>query len=359
MLFNIRFLIILKNSENIIMGKILVTGGVGYIGSHTVVELQQSGFQVIIVDDLSNSMIEVLDNIAAITGTKPEFEQFDLADSSLTADFFSRHPDISGIIHFAAYKAVGESMEKPLDYYRNNLLSLINLLEGMKTHRIGNIVFSSSCTVYGQPDELPVTESAPMKPAFSAYGNTKQMCEDILKFTVNAHPLHAIALRYFNPIGAHPSALIGELPLGIPNNLIPYITQTAIGKRDYLRVFGNDYPTPDGTAIRDYIHVVDLAKAHVIALKRMMEGRSRSNPEVFNLGTGNGFSVMQIIEAFERVSGLKLNYKIVGRRAGDIEQVWADTRFANEELGWKAEKTLDEMMASAWKWELALAKKDA
>lgn len=336
------------------MNKILVTGGAGYIGSHTVVELQQNGFEVIIVDNLSNSLIEVLDNIHSITGIKPHFEQFDLADPRLTADFFTRHTDLSGIIHFAAYKAVGESMEKPLDYYRNNLMSLINLLEGMKLHGINNIVFSSSCTVYGQPDELPVTENAPFKPAFSAYGNTKQMCEDILKFTVNAHPVNAIALRYFNPIGAHPSALIGELPLGIPNNLVPYITQTGIGKREYLRVFGNDYPTPDGTAIRDYIHVVDLAQAHVVALRRLIEGRSKTNPEVFNLGTGNGFSVMQIIEAFERVSGLKLNYRIVDRRAGDIEQVWADTGYANNELGWKAERTLDEMMASAWRWELAL-----
>lgn len=337
------------------MKKILVTGGAGYIGSHTVVELQQSGFEVIIVDNLSNSEREVLDNIEAITGIKPVFEQFDLADERLTADFFSRYPDLSGIIHFAAFKAVGESMEKPLAYYRNNLMSLINLLDSMKLHGISNIVFSSSCTVYGQPDELPVTENAPMKPAYSAYGNTKQMCEEILKFTVNAHPIKAIALRYFNPIGAHPSALIGELPLGIPNNLVPYITQTAIGKRDYLRVFGNDYPTPDGTAIRDYIHVVDLAKAHVVALQRMLDGRIKNNPEVFNLGTGKGFSVMQIIEAFERVSGLKLKYQIVSRRAGDIEKVWADTHFANEELGWRAESTLDEMMASAWKWEQALA----
>lgn len=336
------------------MEKILVTGGAGYIGSHTVVELQQHGFDVIIVDDLSNSEIGVIDSIASITGIKPAFEQFDLANEKLTLDFFNRHPDLSGIIHFAAFKAVGESMEKPLDYYRNNLMSLINLLEGMKVHGIPHIVFSSSCTVYGQPDELPVTENAPMKPAYSAYGNTKQMCEEILKFAVNAHPLKAIALRYFNPIGAHPSARIGELPLGVPNNLVPFITQTAIGKRDYLRVFGNDYPTPDGTAIRDYIYVVDLAKAHVVALKRMIDGRTKTNPEVFNLGTGNGFSVMQIIEAFERVSGQKLNYKIVSRRAGDIEQVWADTRFANEELGWKAESSLDEMMASAWAWEQAL-----
>lgn len=344
-----------KKYSNCDMAKILVTGGTGYIGSHTVVELQQTGYEVVIVDNLSNSEIGVLDNIELITRIRPEFEQFDLTDTNRTADFFKRHTGLSGIIHFAALKAVGESVEKPLEYYRNNIMSLINLLEGMKQYGIANIVFSSSCTVYGQPDELPVTEKAPVKPAFSPYGNTKQMCEDILRFTVDAFPCKVIALRYFNPIGAHSSALIGELPLGIPNNLVPFITQTAIGKRDYLRVFGNDYPTPDGTAIRDYIHVTDLAKAHVIALQRMLEGRSKSNFEVFNLGTGNGYSVMQIIEAFERVSGMKLNYKIVGRRAGDIEQVWADTRYANEELGWKAERNLDEMMASAWKWEQALA----
>lgn len=339
------------------MKKILVTGGTGFIGSHTVVELQHNGYNVIIVDNLSNSTIDVLDNIAAISGIKPFFEQFDLADQALTADFFRRNTDIDGIIHFAAFKAVGESMAKPLDYYRNNLQSLINLLEGMKTHNIPNIVFSSSCTVYGQPDQLPVTEEAPLKPAWSAYGNTKQMCEDILRFTVAAHDINSIALRYFNPIGAHHSALIGELPLGVPGNLVPFITQTAIGIRECLSVFGNDYDTPDGTAVRDYIHVVDLAKAHVIAVERMLSKKGKSKLEIFNLGTGNGFSVLEVINAFERVSGVKLNYKIVPRRPGDIEKVWADTNFANIELGWKAEKGIDEMMLSSWEWEKALSKK--
>ena len=338
--------------------KILVTGGTGYIGSHTVVELQQHGYEVIIVDDLSNSSIQVLDKIEKITGIRPEFEEFDLANEALTAGFFQRHLDLDGIIHFAAFKAVGESMVKPLDYYRNNLLSLINLLEGMKTCGIQNMVFSSSCTVYGQPDELPVTEQAPIKPAWSPYGNTKQMCEDILRFTTMAHPIHAIALRYFNPTGAHPSALIGELPLGMPNNLVPFITQTAIGKRECLSVFGDDYDTPDGTAVRDYIHVVDLAKAHVIAVERMLNGKSKTDFEIFNLGTGDGYSVLEVIKAFERVSGEKLNYKIVARRPGDIEKVWADTTFANVELGWKAEQGINEMMDSAWKWEKALAAKN-
>jgi len=336
---------------------ILVTGGAGYIGSHTVVELQQHGYEVIIVDNLSNSSIHVLENIAKITGIKPGFEQFDLADEVLTAGFFQRHTDIAGIIHFAAFKAVGESMLKPLDYYRNNLLSLINILEGMKTTGIPDIVFSSSCTVYGQPDELPVTEQAAIKPAWSSYGNTKQMCEDILRFSTLAHPVKAIALRYFNPIGAHPSSLIGELPLGVPNNLVPFITQTAIGKRECLSVYGSDYDTPDGTAIRDYIHVVDLAKAHVIAVERMLNGKCKLDLEIFNLGTGTGYSVLDVINAFEKVTGEKLNYKMVPRRPGDIEKVWADTRFANKELGWKAEKNIDEMMLSAWEWEKALSRR--
>ncbi len=334
--------------------KILVTGGTGFIGSHTVVELQQNDYDVIIVDNLSNSSVDVLKYIEKISGVMPVFEQFDLADGKLTAEFFSRNSHIDGIIHFAAFKAVGESMVKPLDYYRNNLQSLINLLEGMKTHGISNMVFSSSCTVYGQPDELPVTEKAPIKPAWSPYGNTKQMCEDILKFVTQSHPIHAIALRYFNPIGAHNSALIGELPLGVPNNLVPFITQTAIGKRECLSVFGDDYSTPDGTAVRDYIHVVDIAKAHVIAVERMLGGKTKLDLEIFNLGTGTGYSVLDVIYSFERVSGEKLNYKIVPRRPGDVEMVWADTRFANDELGWKAEKSLDEMMSSAWKWEKAL-----
>lgn len=339
------------------MKKILVTGGTGFIGSHTVVELQKKGYEVVIVDDLSNSSIEVLESITKISGIKPAFEQFDLSDAVKTAEFFSRNQDIQGIIHFAAFKAVGESMVKPLDYYRNNLGSLINILEGMKENGIQNVVFSSSCTVYGQPEVLPVTESAPIQQAWSPYGNTKQMCEDILRFATMTLPLKAIALRYFNPIGAHESALIGELPLGVPGNLVPFITQTAIGIRECLSVFGDDYDTPDGSAIRDYIHVVDLAKAHVIAVERMLDEKGKSNLEIFNLGTGNGYSVLEVIHSFEKVSGVKLNYKIVPRRPGDIEKTWADTTFANDELGWKAEKDLDEMMLSAWNWEKALAAK--
>lgn len=337
--------------------KILVTGGTGYIGSHTVVELQQQGYDVVIVDNLSNSHAGVVDRIAEITGKRPEFYNFDLIDREKTKAFFEICKDISGIIHFAAYKAVGESMNNPLMYYRNNLDSLINILQGMQDNGISNLVFSSSCTVYGQPDELPVRETSPIKEAWSPYGNTKQMSEQILKFAVEAHSLKTIALRYFNPIGAHESALIGELPLGIPNNLVPFITQTAIGLRKSLSVFGSDYNTPDGTAIRDYIHVVDLAKAHVVAVDRMISGKTKLPFEIFNLGTGNGFSVLEVIQSFEKVSGGKLNYQIVDRRPGDVEKVWADTSFANEELGWKALKNLDEMMLSAWNWEKALANK--
>ena len=333
--------------------KILVTGGTGYIGSHTVVELQQQGFEVVIVDNLSNSQAQVVDAIAKITGTKPLLEVFDLVDRQKTADFFGRHKDIKGVIHFAAFKAVGESVEKPLLYYRNNLVSLMNILESMGENKVENLVFSSSCTVYGQPDELPVSEKAPIKKAESPYGNTKQISEEVIQDTLKSLPLKAIALRYFNPIGAHESALIGELPLGVPNNLVPFITQTAIGIRQQLSVFGDDYNTPDGTAVRDYIHVVDLAQAHVVAVKRMIENRMKNNFEVFNLGTGNGCSVLEVIKSFEKVSGEKLNYKIVGRRAGDVEQVWADPSWSNEELGWKAKKSLDEMNASAWKWEKA------
>jgi len=336
--------------------KILVTGGTGYIGSHTVVELQQKGYDVVIVDNLSNSSIEVLDNIAKITGTSPQFEQFDLTDQKKTAEFFAANSDIEAIIHFAAFKAVGESVEKPLMYYRNNLISLMNILQGMIDNHIRNIVFSSSCTVYGQPDQLPVSENSPIQKAWSPYGNTKQMSEEIIQFTTDVNDLQAILLRYFNPIGAHESALIGELPIGIPNCLMPYITQTAIGIREYLRVWGDDYPTHDGTAIRDYIHVVDLAKAHVIAIERMIEQRSKQKVEIFNLGTGNGFSVMEVIKSFERVTGVKLNYQIMERRAGDVVEVWSDTAYANKELGWKAEKTLDEMTLSAWRWEEALKK---
>jgi len=337
------------------MKKILVTGGTGYIGSHTVVELQQQGYEVIIIDNLSNSSLDVLDNIELISGIRPHFEQVDLADAALTADFFSRYPKFDGVIHFAAFKAVGESVANPLKYYRNNLYSLINILEGMKAHDIKNLVFSSSCTVYGQPEILPVTEQAPIQKAWSPYGNTKQMCEEIIGFTVDSSSIHTIALRYFNPIGAHESFLIGELPIGTPNNLMPFVTQTAIGIRECLSVFGGDYDTPDGTAVRDYIHVVDIAKAHVIAVERMIGNKGKSNFEVFNLGTGNGFSVLEVIHSFEKMTGQKLNYKIVDRRPGDVEKVWADTQFANKELGWKAEKSLDDMTLSSWEWEKRLA----
>ena len=337
--------------------KILVTGGTGFIGSHTVVELQAVGHDVIIVDNLSNSSAEIADKIAMISGIVPELEIFDLTNKELTADFFKRHNDISGIIHFAAFKAVGESVQEPLLYYRNNLESLVNILQGMKDNNIPNIVFSSSCTVYGQPDELPVSETAPIKLAESPYGNTKQISEEIIKDTVKATKLNAIALRYFNPIGAHETAIIGELPIGVPNNLVPFITQTAIGIRECLSVFGDTYDTPDGTAIRDYIHVVDLAKAHVIAVDRMINTKMKNEFEVFNLGTGNGYSVLEVIKSFEKVTGKKLNYKIVDRREGDITQVWANPDYSNKELGWKAEKGIDEMNLSAWKWEQALAKK--
>lgn len=336
--------------------KILVTGGTGYIGSHTVVELQNKGFEVVIVDNLSNSRAEIVDQIEKITRVRPELEVFDLSDREKTAGFFKRNSDIRGVIHFAAYKAVGESVEKPLEYYRNNLVSLMNILESMRANQIQHIVFSSSCTVYGQPDQLPVSEMAPIKKAESPYGNTKQISEEILQDTIKISDIKAIALRYFNPIGAHESALIGELPLGVPNNLVPFITQTAIGIREGLKVFGNDYSTPDGTPIRDYIHVVDLAKAHVVAVSRMIDNKMKKDFEVFNLGTGNGYSVLEVIKAFEKVSGKKLNYKIVGRREGDVVEVWADASFSNKELGWKAEKGLEGMVASAWKWEQAYRK---
>lgn len=339
--------------------EVLVTGGTGYIGSHTVVELQEAGFKVVVADNLVNSERSVIDRIGEITGTRPAFEEADLSDARQCADIFRKHPGIGAVIHFAALKAVGDSVKRPLEYYRNNLFSLINLLGIMKEHNCRNFVFSSSCTVYGQADVLPVKESTPRKEAESPYGNTKKIAEDILHDEVDASGLKCIALRYFNPIGAHHSALIGELPLGVPDNLVPYITQTAIGIREQLRVFGDDYDTRDGTPIRDYIHVVDLAKAHVTALRRMNEGQQKAPWEVFNLGTGNGFTVLEVIRSFEKVSGEKLNYAIVERRAGDIEKVWADTEFANRELGWKAGKDLDEMMHSAWKWELALKKRNS
>ncbi|MDA3906237.1 MAG: UDP-glucose 4-epimerase GalE [Bacteroidales bacterium] len=337
--------------------KILVTGGTGYIGSHTVVELQKEGFDVIIVDNLSNSYANVVDKIEQISGIRPIFEKFDLTDIEKTNDFFNRHSDLDGIIHFAAFKAVGESVNDPLMYYRNNIGSLVNILENMRIHKIANLVFSSSCTVYGQPEVLPVSEESPILMAMSPYGNTKQISEEIITDTSSVTNVKAILLRYFNPIGAHETALIGELPLGVPNNLVPFITQTAIGIREQLSVFGSDYNTPDGTAIRDYIHVVDLAQAHVVAVERMINNKGKKDVEIFNLGTGNGFSVLEVINSFEKVSGEKLNYKIVDRRAGDIEIVYADTTFANDELGWKAKKSLDEMMLSSWNWEKALAEK--
>jgi UDP-glucose 4-epimerase len=332
--------------------KILVTGGTGYIGSHTVVELQASGYEVVIVDDLSNSSVDVLDNIEKISGIKPAFENFNLADPAKTDDFFKRNQGIQAIIHFAAFKAVGESVGVPLNYYRNNLVSLMNLIECQRKYEVPNIVFSSSCTVYGQPEVLPVTEATPRKDAESPYGNTKRICEDILSDSISAYPeIKGIALRYFNPIGAHPTALIGELPLGVPQNLVPFITQTAAGLRDELKVFGDDYNTSDGSAVRDYINVVDLAKAHVVAIERLLGGKNKANYEIFNLGTGNGLSVLEVVTGFEKATGEKLNYKIVERRAGDIEKIWADTTYANEELGWTAEKGLEETLLSAWNWE--------
>lgn len=332
--------------------KILVTGGTGYIGSHTVVELIEAGFEPVIADNLSNSQIEVLGGIRTITGIKPAFENFDICDLTALRHFFAKYADIKAIIHFAALKAVGESVEKPLEYYRNNLISLMNLLTVMQEFHVSNMVFSSSCTVYGQPDSLPVTENSPVKPALSPYGNTKQISEEFIRDTIAAtQEIHATSLRYFNPIGAHKSALIGELPLGTPLNLIPYITQTVIGIRKELRVFGNDYNTPDGTAIRDYIYVSDLAKAHVKAISRLLEKRNKSPYEVFNLGTGKGLSVMEIIHAFEEATGQKVNYSIHPRRPGDIEKVYADTSLANQELGWKASTPLKDILLSAWTWE--------
>lgn len=331
--------------------KILVTGGLGFIGSHTVVELQNEGFEVVIIDDLSNTRIEVLDGIKAITGIEPEYINLDLKNKALVEAFFDQHK-IEGVIHFAASKAVGESVEQPLKYYENNISSLLYMLESMEKHKVSNFIFSSSCTVYGQADELPITEDAPVKPAESPYGNTKQIGEEILNDLTRVSDLKAIALRYFNPIGAHESGLIGELPLGVPQNLIPFVTQTAAGFRKELSVFGDDYPTPDGTAVRDYIHVVDLAKAHISALRRLLEGRNKSKMEFFNIGTGKGSSVLDVIKAFEKVSKKDLNYKIVSRREGDITAAYADTSLANKELNWKANLGLEEALASAWQWQL-------
>ena len=335
---------------------ILVTGGTGFIGSHTTVELQNAGYEVVIVDNLSNSQASVVDGIEKITGVRPAFEQVDCCDKDAMESVFKKYPKIDGIIHFAASKAVGESVEKPLLYYRNNFVSLINLLELMPQYNVKGIIFSSSCTVYGQPDPqyLPVSEDAPIKPAESPYGNTKQVNEEIIRDTINSgSPIKAILLRYFNPIGSHPSAIIGEMPNGVPMNLIPYVTQTAMGIRKELKVFGNDYNTPDGTCIRDYIYVVDLAKAHVKAMERVLDTDNEAL-EVFNVGTGRGVSTKEIVDAFERATGVKLNWTYAPRRAGDIEKVWADPKKANEVLGWKAETNLDDTLCSAWNWQKRL-----
>uniref|UniRef100_UPI004047BC5A UDP-glucose 4-epimerase GalE n=1 Tax=Flavobacterium sp. TaxID=239 RepID=UPI004047BC5A len=334
--------------------KILVTGGLGFIGSHTVVELQNKGFEVIVVDNLSNSSLDVLDGIERITGKKPIFENIDLREKSAVQNFFKKYFDIAGVIHFAASKAVGESVENPLLYYENNINSLVYLLQEIKELKNANFIFSSSCTVYGQAEKMPITENAPVQQAMSPYGNTKQIGEEIITDVAKVTNLNSILLRYFNPIGAHPSAEIGELPLGVPQNLVPFITQTAIGLRDKLSVFGNDYPTADGTAIRDYIHVVDLAKAHVIALQRLLNHKNLEKVQTFNLGTGTGSSVLEVITAFEKVSEQQLKYQIVERREGDVIEAFANTDKANTVLGWKAQSSLEEALASAWKWELKI-----
>ena len=334
---------------------ILVTGGTGFIGSHTTVELQEAGYDVVIVDNLSNSQENVIDGIEQITGIRPAFENVDLRDYDATEAVFKKYPGISGIIHFAASKAVGESVEKPLLYYRNNIVSLVNLLELMPKYDVKGIIFSSSCTVYGQPDVLPATEETPIKKAESPYGNTKQINEEIIQDTIaSGSPIKSIILRYFNPIGSHPTAIIGEMPNGVPQNLIPFLTQTAIGIRPTLSVFGDDYDTPDGSCIRDYIYVVDLAKAHVCAMTRIMENQTEESVEVYNIGTGKGTSVLELINGFEKATGVKLNYQIVGRRAGDIEKVWGNVDKANKVLGWKADTPLEDVLATAWKWQVAL-----
>ena len=342
------------------MARILVTGGTGYIGSHTVVELMQQGYDVVIVDNLSNSNQAVLDGITAIVGTCPDFVQADCCDMTAMDALFARYSDIVGVIHFAASKAVNESVEQPLKYYRNNVMSLVTVLETMKKHGVHNIVFSSSCTVYGQPEAqyLPVDENAPLQKATSPYGNTKQINEDIIRDEAHANSsLYATILRYFNPIGAHPSALIGELPNGVPQNLLPFVTQTAAGLRAELKVFGNDYNTPDGSCIRDYIYVVDLAKAHIAAMRRILSGEVEA-VETYNIGTGRGLSVLEILDAFETVNDVKVPHEIVGRRAGDIEQVWADPSHANKMLKWKAETSLEDTVRSIWKWQLHLAEQE-
>ena len=335
---------------------ILVTGGTGFIGSHTTVELQQAGYKVVIIDDLSNSMFDVIDGIEKITGIRPAFEKVNLQDKVATEEIFQKYPDIEGVIHFAASKAVGESVEKPLLYYRNNIVSLINILELMPKYNVKGIIFSSSCTVYGQPtkENLPVTESAPKQIALSPYGNSKQINEEIIRDTIySGLNIKSIILRYFNPIGAHPSALIGELPNGAPMNLIPFVTQTAIGIRKELKIFGNDYDTPDGTCIRDYIYVVDLAKAHVAAMARVLDMNTDAI-EYFNIGTGIGVSTLEVVEGFEKVTGVKVNWKYAPRREGDIEKVWGNVDKANKILGWKAGTPLEDVLASAWKWQLKL-----
>jgi UDP-glucose 4-epimerase len=331
--------------------KIVVTGGLGFIGSHTVVELQNEGFEVVVIDNLSNSSENVLRGIEKITGKKPLFEKIDLREKAAVQDFFKKYADIAGVIHFAASKAVGESVENPLLYYENNIGSLVHILQELQQKTEASFIFSSSCTVYGQAKDMPITEYAPIQPAMSPYGNTKQIGEEIIKDAAKVSGIKSILLRYFNPVGAHASAEIGELPIGIPQNLVPFITQTAIGLRKELSVYGSDYPTPDGTCIRDYIHVVDLAKAHVVALQRLLDNKNREKVETFNLGTGTGSSVLEVIDAFEKVSGLKLPYKIAGRREGDVIEAYADTKKANEVLDWKAKSSLEECIASAWKWE--------
>jgi len=337
--------------------KVLVTGGLGFIGSHTVVELQGKGYEVVIIDNLSNSSLTVLDGIENITGKRPFFEQLELRDKSSVFSFFEIHQDIVGVIHFAASKAVGESVTNPLLYYENNINTLVYVLQALEKYQIPNFIFSSSCTVYGQADELPITENAAIKKAESPYGNTKQIGEEIIQEVCGVSKyLRAISLRYFNPIGAHPSSEIGELPIGVPQNLIPYITQTGIGIRKELSVFGNDYPTVDGTCVRDYIHVVDLAKAHVVAMERLINKHNKNSCETFNIGTGTGSTVLEVIQSFERVSGTSLNYRIAPRRAGDIISAYADTKKVNTELGWKAESTLDDAMRSAWNWENRIKK---
>jgi UDP-glucose 4-epimerase len=331
--------------------KILVTGGLGFIGSHTVVELQNEGFDVVIIDNLSNSSEKVIDGIAAISGKKPLFEKLDLREKPAVEDFFKRHSDVSGVIHFAASKAVNESVENPLLYYENNINTLVYILQQLQAKPEAHFIFSSSCTVYGEAEKMPITESAPVQPALSPYGNTKQIGEEIITETCKVSGINAILLRYFNPIGAHPSAEIGELPIGVPQNLVPFITQTGMGLRQQLSVYGDDYPTSDGTCIRDYIHVVDLAKAHVVALQRLLNRKNSDKVETFNLGTGTGSSVLEVIQTFEKVSGKSLPYQIVGRREGDIISAYANTDKANNVLGWKAKSTLEDGLASAWKWE--------